>query len=236
VSRGLLALLSLIGFWSGFALAGNTSTVFGPVVNEGHKSWQGRTGFDPDSDALVNRLHYQRAVSDDLQWRFIAQTRKTDDRTLDLDLFEGEVTLQLTEDSANWQQGLRFDLLAREATERHSFSVSWMHQVPLSKRWRGRALMQVGREFGGDRRGGVSFQTRASVAYKASDRWSLIIEMYNAYGSTVEGRSYEEQRHQIGPMVSYKFDGGWSVNAGALFGVSRASPDTNYRLFLGKRL
>ena len=57
--------------------------------------------------------------------------------------------------------------------------------------------------------------------------------MYNLYGSTSEGRSFDEQRHQIGPFASLRF-GKTSVFMSVLAGFSSGSPDTNLRLGLGR--
>lgn len=232
----LIRFLTLIVIWPGFALAGNTGAVFGPVVHEGHESWQLRSGFDVDTDALVNRIHYQRAISGDVQWRLIAQARKTDHETLDFDLIQGEITWQLSPDTARYKQGLRFDLLVREQLDRHQFSINWMHTVAINERLSSGFLMMFQRQFGADRNDGVFFQTRANLAFKASNRWTVALEMYNNYGSSSERKNFEAQNHQIGPMATYQFGNGWSVHAGTLFGVNSATSDQHYRLWLGKRL
>lgn len=229
-------LVVLILFWSGSALAGRTGGVSGPVVTEGQAAWQSRSGYDHGSDVFVNRIHYERSVSDDVRWRVVAVAIKTEDRRLDFDAVQGEVTWQLTPNSARWQQGLRFDLLIRESTDRHAITLHWLNQFELNERWQVRVGALLTREFGAQRKNGVFLQSRSSVSYKTSNRLDVSMEMFNLYGSTTADLSFEEQSHQLGPMVTYKIGKGWSVQVGTLFGVSKASPDVNYRLFIGKKL
>lgn len=226
-------LVLLVLFWSVSALAGRTGGVSGPVVTEGQAAWQSRSGYDHDSDAFVNRIHYERSVSDDVRWRVVAAATKTVDRKLDFDAVQGEVTLQLTPNSARWQRGLRFDLLVRESADRHAITLHWLNQFELNERWQVRVGALVTREFGGQRKTGVFLQSRSSVSYRANHRLDLSMEMFNLYGSTTADLSFEEQSHQLGPMATYKIGKGWSVQIGTLFGVSKASSALNYRLFIG---
>jgi hypothetical protein len=95
-------LVVLILFWSGSALAGRTGGVSGPVVTEGQAAWQYRSGYDDDSVAFVNRIHYQCAVSDDWRWRVVAMATKMGDRGLDFDAAQREVTWRVTWNPAHW--------------------------------------------------------------------------------------------------------------------------------------
>ncbi len=51
------------------AFAQNTGGIFSPIVNDGHKSAQYRVTFNPDTEGLSQRAHYQQAINGSLMWR-----------------------------------------------------------------------------------------------------------------------------------------------------------------------
>ncbi|MEO0721994.1 MAG: hypothetical protein AAFY43_07565, partial [Pseudomonadota bacterium] len=67
--RRLIVVLALIG--APIAAAQSTGGVFGPVVDASDEAWDFRVSLDPDSENTALRLHYQRAINNDLRWRVI---------------------------------------------------------------------------------------------------------------------------------------------------------------------
>ncbi|MFT7221154.1 MAG: hypothetical protein ACI8Z1_002776 [Candidatus Azotimanducaceae bacterium] len=92
------------------------------------------------------------------------------------------------------------------------------------------------REFYAQGKNGAFLQSRSSLSYKTSNRLDVSMEMFNLYGSTTADLNFEEQSHQLGPMVSCNIGNAWSVQVGKLLGLGKQSPDVDYRLFLGKKL
>lgn len=78
--------------------AQNTAGVFGPIVKEGHASAEYRVTFDPESDGLAQRIHYQQSINGDFMWRAVYGTRKTPDSDFDPDFFQTELYWELSED------------------------------------------------------------------------------------------------------------------------------------------
>ena len=128
----------IAGLAAGFLLVAlpaagqNTSGVFSPVVDEGHRSMQYRSAYDSDTYGFAQRLHYQQSINDDLRWRIILQTRKNDDSRFDTDYVRGELLWQLADPRPGWQHALRFDARIRTEGRPAAVAVHWANQFALS--------------------------------------------------------------------------------------------------------
>jgi len=214
--------------------AQNTGGVFGPVVNDGHQSAQYRGVFDPDSDALAQRAHYQKSLNDDLMARVVLQSRKTSDRTVDFDFMQGELTWQLSDNAADWQYGLRFDLRVRHENRPDLFGLHFTNQVKVAPRVSLRGILLTSAEFGENSRSGIFLNSRSQVNYKADSNLNTGIEMFSAYGKSTDINGFNDQQHQLGPYISVALDNRWSLSSGMLFGLTDSTPDVNIRIFLGR--
>lgn len=214
------------------ALAQNTGGVFPPIVNEGHSSWQYRAAFDPDTDRFAQRLHYQRSIDGDLMWRVLGQTRKTADSDVDFDFFQAELFWELSEDGAPWRTGLRFDARVRDRGRPGLVGVHWTNHLQLDADTRVRFLVMSLADVGDGARDGVFFETRADVAHRLASGIEIGVEMYNRYGSTRDFGDFDEQSHQLGPMVTVPVGGGWSLFGGLLLGLSDGASDQDFRLWV----
>jgi hypothetical protein len=226
----LAALFFLIGTEN--AVAQNTGGVFSPAVDEGHRSAQYRLGFDPDSDAFAQRFHYQQSLNGEAMWRVLAQARKTPDSDVDFDFVQGELFWDITNESRYWRTGMRFDVRIRDRGRPATVGVHWMNQFQLAPDWQARLVALTFVDIGDGAADGVGLQTRANVTYTVSDKQSAGLEMFSAYGTTDNFADLDEQRHQLGPFTNVSFGDGWSLFAGALFGLTGATPDTELRLWL----
>ena len=212
-------------------VAQNTGGVFGPVVNQDHRSMEYRLGSDPESGALAQRLHFQQSLDGARMWRVIGQLRKTDASYFDTDFVEAELFWQLTPDDRAWQQGLRFDLRLRDDDRPHTFGIDWMHQLPMSENWRGRLLMIAAVDFGSNTRDGVLLQTRAQAARSLGEGRLAGFELYNSHGSTDDIPDLDDQSIQFGPFLSVPV-GNYQVFGNALFGVTSAASDVNLAIWV----
>lgn len=229
--------LFLLAFFCGpLALAQNTGGVFGPIVNEGHRSLQYRSAFELDNYGFAQRLHYQHALSGDFMWRAIVQSRKSNDSDADFDFVQGELFWHLSEDAAKWQTGVRFDLRIRSNAREEMFGFNWMSEWQLTPRINARFLTLLSRDFGRDADSDVSLQTRAHFAVKLDGGPTLGIELFNAYGDVGDFNDFDDQRHQIGPFVTASLPARWQVFVGSLFGMTDATPDAELRLWFTRSL
>lgn len=229
--NGLFLSACLGSLFTPNAIAQSVAGVFGPVVNEGHKSAQMRLGFDPDSEKLATRVRYQQALNDDLMWRTTLQTRDTEDSDLDLNFVQAELFWQLPNVSENWATGFRFDGRVRADDRPNAINVHWMNQFALSDKLSMRAIVLTSTDVGTDAQDGTSVGTRTSLTYKKDSGINLGVEFHNSYGNSEHFGSFNNQNHQLGVFGSVPVADKWSIYSGVLFGVSDSAPDTNLKLW-----
>lgn len=216
------------------ASATNTGGVFGPVVNDNHRSTQYRIAYDEETEALAHRLHYQQSVNDDLMWRGVVQQRKPDGQSTDFDYFQAELFWQLKDVNNGWKQGLRFDARLRDGDRPNQVGINYMHDFIIDDKWSARALFLTVKQFGSNARSGIIVETRGAIHYRATPKTQVALSLFSNYGSTSDLAGFDDQTHQIGPTFSFNFDGGWQLVAGYLAGVTDRTPDHNVRLWLTK--
>ncbi|MAN46412.1 MAG: hypothetical protein GYB49_17715 [Alphaproteobacteria bacterium] len=209
-----------------------TSGISGPVVHEGKRAAGYRAAYDPDANGLAQRVHYDHALNGKFLLRGVAQARKTSRSDLDFDFFQAELRWQLTPDSADWQQGLRFDVRIRDDDRPGLVAAHWMHQVQLTDSVRARFAAIVSGDVGNDARDGVFLQTRGDLGWRLSGGVDLGAELYNSYGPADDILPLERQSHLAGPFVSLPLTDSLNLRTSALLGLTEASPDVTFRLFL----
>lgn len=227
-------LVIVAGLMAGHAHAQNTGGVFGPVVNEGHRSFQYRAQYDPDAKQLANRLHYQQSLNGENMWRLVAQTRHGSGTDSGLAFLLGELFWQLTDDSAKWQQGVRFDYRYRDDGRPDLFGFNWMHEVQVSENWRARAILLTGIELGSGARDGILLSTRGQLARSLANGRQFGLELYDVWGSTDDIPDLSDQFHQLGAYFSTPVGGGFSLLGRALFGLTDRTPDFEIGLWIGR--
>ena len=214
------------------AFAQNTGGIFSPIVNDGHKSAQYRVTFNPDTEGLSQRAHYQQAINGSLMWRGLVSARKTDESDVDFDFIQAELFWEWSDDEDDWKTGLRFDGRIRDDDRPGLIGVHWTNQFPLSEHWNGRFVALSPADIGDDARDGVFVQTRGNVFTRLDSGQTIGVEMFNAYGSTDAFQDFEDQSHQIGPFASFPVAKDWSLFTSALFGVTDASADAEFRFWI----
>ncbi|MFK8029333.1 MAG: hypothetical protein AB8G18_03775 [Gammaproteobacteria bacterium] len=214
--------------------AQNTGGVFGPVVNEGHQSVQYRLAFIDDSDGFAQRIHYEKALDSKYMWRVIGQTRKTGSSDFDFDYVQGELFWDVTDDTSRfWQSGLRLDVRVRDGNRNETIGLNWMNQFQLSNGWQARLLALTSVDIGSGARDGAGLQTRGNLFKTLPDRKQIGLELYSSYGTTSDFADFDDQRHTLGPFAVIPVgSNGWSIFAGALFGLTESSPDADIRFWV----
>lgn len=231
-SLAYIAFLALA--FSKLAVASNTGGVFGPLVNEGHRSIQYRNAYDPDNHNFTQRLHYQQATTADFMVRGIVQTKKTPESNFDLDFFQAELFWQLDDLTPSWQQGFRFDARVGVENRPHQIGINWMHDVTLSPTLLARFLMLGSKQIGSQAQSGVTFEARGSLNYQMTDDWVLSFEVFGNLGTTGKFNGLANRTQQVGPAIIGNL-GKWQLFAGVLSGVTSSSPDTSFRFWLTKQ-
>ena len=239
IRDSLLVALLLLCF-AAPSRAENTGGVFPAAVTENHKSWQYRIALDPDNAAgetgYAQRLHYQQAIDDKFMWRIVGQLRKTMDSDFDPDFLQAELFWELSEKGADYTTGFRFDARLRDGDRPDQVGINWIHGFKLKQGCSARAILLTSTQVGSNTTSGVSFQTRSQLAKRLESGQSIGVEMFNSYGNSKNFGSFDEQDHTLGPIFSAPLGRKISLFAGALFGISDAAPDTQFRLWLTRPL
>ncbi len=234
----IITLMALLYAAPYAAQAQNVSGVPGPIIKEGEKSVQLRLGFDPDSDELVQRLHYQQSLDDKVRLRLQLQTRSRPDETIEADFVQGQIWVQLSPDDAQaskrlWQSGVRLDLRVEADGPPGRAALNWVNQFRLSDDMSARFFLQGAVQIGNGAVDGIILQSRSHLHYRL-DGGGFGIEQFNGFGATGNLPAFADQSHQIGPYGNVALGGGWSLFGSALLGITRGTDDMNIRLFIGK--
>lgn len=232
--RRTAAVLAAVAFLAyGKAISANTTAgVFGPVVNDGHRSLQYRSALDLDSHAFTHRLHAQSAVNGSVMIRGVIQGRKTNDSTSDLDLLQAELFWELSNDDSASKHGVRVDLTWREDDRPSSLGLHWMSDWTTQNDWLLRAVAMSDVQFDTNRSSGVGLQTRLHASKPVNNRVRAGVELYSKYGRTNDFAGLSDQSHLAGPIVDIKTGNGWSLFSGVLVGLTNGSADAQVRLWL----
>jgi len=230
-------MFAIISACSGSAVAANTSGVFSPVVDPEDRSAMARWSFVPGEDGAKDssalRIHYQHAINERFRWRAISQFRDVNNE-FEYDYLRAELLWYLTPNStSDWDSGLRFDIRTRKGDRPETFAVNWTNQWQLSSKWRLRGIVSAGWDFGGQAVGGTNIETRASITYKSGAGPRVGVEMFNDYGRISDLGSWNEQEHQLGPVISGSL-GGIKYQLGYLSGISSSADDHTFRLWLSR--
>lgn len=229
-----MAALPLLA-WSASATALNTTSVFSPDVRAGSQAAEYRLSFVPQSgdDAIAHRLHYQRAWSEDWRWRFIGllSDRGADD--LEYRYMRLELQNQfLSDEVGDWDAAVRYEFQIADNDDRPSrVRVAFTAKRDLDARWQIRGNFLTGREFGAESGEGYLLETRAQITRAVGD-YRLGIESFNDFNDTQDVGGFDDQAHQIGPVLKGRFGGGWKFLLSGLFGVSDGADDHDIRLHL----
>lgn len=88
----------------------------------------------------------------------------------------------------------------------------------------------IGREVGEDSESDLEYEFAYALAYQHSDHFAYGLEWYSEFG-TFENDSdeWDEQSHQIGPVIYGSFGHSVGYETGVLFGASESAPDATIK-------
>ncbi len=225
-----LTIGSVLGF------SQNTSTVFSPDVDDGEREFEYRIGYEPDGERFAHRAHFQYGLSESWRMRLIFLQRASEDRDLEFRYMRWEGQWQFIEDEDHgWDSALRFEVQIAEGDDLPSRGrIAWSSKWDVSDQWQLRTNLLFGHEVGEDRREGTLLEFRGEAAYKVSSDLTIALDLFSDLNRTNGIGTFEEQEHQLGPLIKYKLGDGWSMYMGYLWGMSDAAPDDAFRFNLIK--
>ena len=151
---------------------------------------------------------------------------------MDFNYVQAELLWELSGDNDNWKRALRFDARLRGDGRPGLIGAQWANEFPVSETWTARISALSSVDIGDDADDGISLQTRGQIYTKIGSGQKLGLELFNAYGSTDNIPDLDDQKHTLGPFVSFPVTDDWSLFTGVQIGLTEASPDTQLRLHI----
>jgi hypothetical protein len=230
-------------FFFSCACAQNLSAVHSPEISPGDRSVDFRVGYVLNDDGAPavysHRFHYQHAVGDDWRFRVIVQQNKRDGDSIATQSIQLQALRQFvrSETSGGWDSGVRFDgFIPVEDGRAGRVRVAWLNSLNLDPRWQVRGNVFISREIGDNAAAGLSLEAREEITRKFSAGLSLGAQLFHNLNTTARFGTFNEQRHQIGPVAKIKLSKRLGLEASALFGASRAASDVEIRMVAAYRI
>ncbi|MGB3625528.1 MAG: hypothetical protein WA989_06865 [Henriciella sp.] len=219
-----------------------TGNVGSAGVTKGEQSIEGRLGLDEAGNA-ASRLHVDNAFTGWYQLRLISAFSKPDGEDWDFSSLTLENWFQWREeadDNSGFNGGLRFAYTFADGGGPDEAAMRLTLTDKLADGWAWRANLIGEVETGDGSQGGVGLQARAQVfralamSALASDDWSLGVELFSEFGNSRDIPGFDEQAHQIGPVVKVGWDSGIYLQSAIRVGVTDGADDAMAKLFLGR--
>ncbi len=228
---------ALGGLLVGLAVQGqSTSSVYSPDVVKGRHAIEYRAAFNAETDDFSHRIHYQYGFTESLRGRIILEQDKPEGEDFDFQFVRLEVLWQFLEDEdAGFDSALRIEGQIADGDDPPSrVRVGWTNKIDLDDNWQLRGIVKTGREIGDEASDGFIIDLRAQVSRRLTDALRLGVDYFGDLNDTDDVGSFDEQEHQLGPVLKFNLGGGFKGQAGPLFGLSEAAADTELRVFLIK--
>lgn len=213
-----------------------TSTVVGSGVSADDRSAQYRLGYIPENEAIAHRFHYQHSLSDAWRLRGIVAWEGDEDTQIGFDYFRLEAQWQFQEtDEHGWASAFRFELqIPEDRDDPFRGRIGWFTQWAVDEDWQFRTNVLVGRAFGPNNADGFSPELRLQVTRRVTNALRLGVDYFGDFNSTEDFGTFDEQEHELGPVLKIKFGKNWKGLATTLFGISEGAPDTDIMLSLDR--
>ena len=225
---------------------GNAGTA---VANEGEFSYELRMGylFDEENPGEDNRFrmrqHIDYGFTDWYAVRIVAEQDRRDGDSLDFTGLAIENRFQIFEKRKHgWDGGVRFIyIFGTSPGEPDEVDTRLIANVPIGDNWAFRHNTIIEHEVGDNAADGFLLELRTQLMrdlpFKPSgfEKISLGAEMFSDFGELERAGAFDDQNHQIGPVMKANFRGGAYLQFGYRAGISDDAPDHLLKLFIGKK-
>lgn len=219
-----------------------TGNVGSAGISEGEKSLETRFGINDAGDAGA-RLHYDYAATGWYQLRLITSFSRPEDKDWDFSAFTVENWFQWSEEARSgegFNGGIRLaygfadgggpDEAEVRLTVTDKFAGAW--------EWRANAIAEV--ETGSGSQGGVELETRAQLTRGldtqlfGSSGARFGVEVFSEWGNSRDIGGLDEQAHQLGPVLKLDWPNGVFLQTAVRAGLTDASDDAMFKIFIGR--
>jgi hypothetical protein len=239
LSPFLVVLLVAFGAASSEAAAQSVSSVSGAEVKRGAE-FEYRAGYAREDDGhpegFAQRFHFQYGFDDGWRGRIIVIQSKHGAEALQTRSVSLEIQKQILESkkTGGWSSAIRVEgLIPVQQAAPGKAKLAWLNTFELDARWQLRGNVYFNHSFGDNAVDGISIETREEATYKLPRDVKIGVQAFNFFNTTARFGSFDEQKHQIGPVVKGKIGKRVKYEISTLFGVSRAASDTDFRVFFG---
>ena len=219
-----------------------TGNVGSAGISDGERGVEARLGLDGDGNAS-SRIHYDHSFTDWYQLRLIGSFSRPDGGDWDTSSFTVENWLQWSEensDKSGFNGGIRFAYGFADDGGPDEAEVRLTITDKFADAWEWRANVIAEMEAGDGSEGGVSLETRGqlsralNIVALGSDDWRLGAEIFSEYGNSRDIPGFDDQAHQIGPVVKIGWENGVYLQSAVRVGVTDGADDTMAKLFIGR--
>lgn len=219
-----------------------TASVGSADVSAGESAVEVRTGLNDNGDAAA-RVHYEHAFLDWYKFRVIGSFSQPDGEDWNFRALTFENWLQWAEeadDKTGFNGGFRLAYAFADGGGPDEAQARLNLTDKFADGWEWRANL-IGRvETGGGSEGGVNLETRVQLtraldfaAFDSQD-WRLGTELFSEFGNSRDVLSFDEQAHQIGPVLKVSWDNGVFLQTGVRVGLTDGSDDSMFKVFIGR--
>lgn len=220
-----------------------TGNVGSAGVTDGERGVEARIGFDDDGN-LGSRVHYDHSFTGWYQLRLIGSFSQPDGGDFEFRSFTIENWLQWSEeadDNSGFKGGLRFAYgFADDSDDTDEAQVRLTVTDKFADGWEWRTNVIAEMETGPGSAGGVDLQTRFKFSRAIDVRafntnsWRLGVELFSEYGNSRDLADFDDQAHQIGPVIKASWDNGVFIQAAVRTGLTDGADDGMMKFFIGR--
>lgn len=223
---------------SGAAAAQNTASVPSADVKAGERAFEYRAAYaandDGAPDFFQHRFVYHHSFDDRFKFLGFVQQGESGARDLHFQRASLNVFAQLAESerTGGWDFTLRFqgDIPLEDGRPGRA-RLGVINSFDFSENWQVRSNIYLAREIGGNRQDGLVLDAREEATWRLGERVRIGAQAFHALNTTAHIGDFNEQRHQIGPLIRWKASRNLKIDANVLLGVSRAAADADFRVF-----
>jgi hypothetical protein len=213
-----------------------TKTVTSPYVHEGKGAveWKGGYAVDDDGDdpwemeasASYGVTHYWETEVG------VAGGDEGDDEDADFHALVWENKFQLAAPGALWlDPGLKVEYERNLQGGPDEIQAKLLLAKQVGK-FSNIANISAAHEIGEDSEDEFGYGLSYALAYEQSEDFAYGLEWYSDFGNFED--DFDDQGHQVGPVIYGDAAGLFEYEAGVLIGVSNAAPDALFKLVLEK--
>lgn len=239
---GMIAAIAASAF-AAPAMAQSVGGVSGSDVKAGEDLFEYRFAYSPEYDgheeAFTHRLHYQHGFSDSFRLRGLAQFNRRDNESLQPISGSVELLYQFAESekTGGWDSAIRLDgYFPLEHNVPGRARIGWHNQFALSHDVELRGVLLLGHQFGDLAKPGMIIETREEATYQFADGFRIGAQMFNNMNTTSHFGGWNEQTHQVGPVLKGHLGKHTKFEFSTLFGISHKASDADLRFFISYAL